>query len=155
MSAMSLFENFDGMEDEPVATAEAQEEESTSWDEGEAEAPALKAGEGAVTDAVRLYLRRIGKVKLLSIQDEVALAKKIEAGGPGAERAKQKMVEANLRLVVSIAKRYLRRGLRLKRRLLATCRQHKGSQATGRNNKPTPPREGASYKAHSVSVLHR
>jgi RNA polymerase primary sigma factor len=107
---MSLFENFEGMDDEPIAIAETQDE---NWDDAEADAPVLKAGEGAVTDAVRLYLRRIGKVKLLSIQDEVALAKKIEAGGPGAERAKQKMVEANLRLVVSIAKRYLRRGLTL------------------------------------------
>jgi RNA polymerase primary sigma factor len=59
-------------------------------------------------DALRLYLRAIGRVPLLSAQDEVALAKRIERGDG---RAKQQMVEANLRLVVSIAKRYLGRGL--------------------------------------------
>jgi RNA polymerase primary sigma factor len=59
-------------------------------------------------DALRLYLRAIGRVPLLSAQEEVALAKRIERGDG---RAKQQMVEANLRLVVSIAKRYLGRGL--------------------------------------------
>jgi RNA polymerase primary sigma factor len=93
----------------------------------------------AVTgDLVRIYLREIGRVPLLTAQDEVELAKSIEAGlfaeetirvgcqngGPrGAEvaelavlaaeglRAKQRLIEANLRLVVSIAKRYIGRGL--------------------------------------------
>src|SRR6266699_1932888 len=93
----------------------------------------------AVTgDLVRIYLREIGRVPLLTAQDEVDLAKSIEAGlfaeetirggcqgrGPlGAEvaelallaaegmRAKQRLIEANLRLVVSIAKRYIGRGL--------------------------------------------
>ena len=59
-------------------------------------------------DSLRLYLRAIGRVALLSAVEEVALAKRIERGD-GA--AKQQMVEANLRLVVSIAKRYLGRGL--------------------------------------------
>jgi RNA polymerase primary sigma factor len=59
-------------------------------------------------DSLRLYLRTIGRVALLSAAEEVALAKRIERGD-GA--AKQQMVEANLRLVVSIAKRYLGRGL--------------------------------------------
>ncbi|MFN3432080.1 MAG: RNA polymerase sigma factor RpoD [Candidatus Sericytochromatia bacterium] len=113
MRPMSLFESLEAMEDEAVLTEDAPDE-SAGWDEpADDAAPALKAGDGHVTDAVRLYLRRIGKVPLLSLQDEVELAKRIEAGGKGAERAKQKMVEANLRLVVSIAKRYLRRGLSL------------------------------------------
>jgi RNA polymerase primary sigma factor len=59
-------------------------------------------------DSLRLYLRAIGRVALLSGQEEVALAKRIERGDGVA---KQQMVEANLRLVVSIAKRYLGRGL--------------------------------------------
>jgi RNA polymerase primary sigma factor len=59
-------------------------------------------------DSLRLYLRAIGRVPLLSAAQEVALAKRIERGDP---LAKQQMVEANLRLVVSIAKRYLGRGL--------------------------------------------
>jgi len=61
-------------------------------------------------DSLRLYLRSIGRVPLLSAEEEVALAKRIERGD-GA--AKQHMVEANLRLVVSIAKGYVGRGLTL------------------------------------------
>ncbi len=59
-------------------------------------------------DSLRLYLRSIGKVDLLTAQQEVELAKRIERGDMAA---KQHMVEANLRLVVSIAKGYLGRGL--------------------------------------------
>ena len=59
-------------------------------------------------DSLRLYLRAIGRVPLLSAADEVALSKRIERGDMFA---KQQMVEANLRLVVSIAKGYLGRGL--------------------------------------------
>jgi RNA polymerase primary sigma factor len=59
-------------------------------------------------DAVRLYLRSISKVPLLTAEEEVALAKRIERGDV---HAKQQMVEANLRLVVSIAKHYVGRGL--------------------------------------------
>jgi RNA polymerase primary sigma factor len=61
-------------------------------------------------DSVRLYLREIGRVPLLSAQEEVELAKRIEQGD---KDAKDKMVEANLRLVVSIAKKYIGRGLDL------------------------------------------
>jgi RNA polymerase primary sigma factor len=59
-------------------------------------------------DSLRLYLRSIGKVPLLTAAEEVSLAKRIERGDMAA---KQQMVEANLRLVVSIAKSYLGRGL--------------------------------------------
>ena len=59
-------------------------------------------------DSLRLYLRSIGRVQLLTADREVALAQRIERGDLGA---KQEMVEANLRLVVSIAKGYLGRGL--------------------------------------------
>ncbi len=59
-------------------------------------------------DSLRLYLRSIGRVPLLSAEEEVALAKRIERGDIAA---KQHMVEANLRLVVSIAKGYVGRGL--------------------------------------------
>jgi RNA polymerase primary sigma factor len=61
-------------------------------------------------DSLRLYLRSIGRVPLLSGEEEVALAKRIERGDMAA---KQHMVEANLRLVVSIAKGYVGRGLTL------------------------------------------
>jgi RNA polymerase primary sigma factor len=61
-------------------------------------------------DSLRLYLRSIGRVPLLSAEEEVSLAKQIERGDMSA---KQHMVEANLRLVVSIAKGYVGRGLTL------------------------------------------
>lgn len=61
-------------------------------------------------DSVRLYLREIGKIPLLTAEEELALAKKVVAG---SKKAKDKMAEANMRLVVSIAKRYVGRGLDL------------------------------------------
>jgi RNA polymerase primary sigma factor len=61
-------------------------------------------------DSVRLYLREIGKIPLLSAEEELTLAYKVISGD---KRAKDKMAEANMRLVVSIAKRYVGRGLDL------------------------------------------
>ena len=61
-----------------------------------------------VSDPVRMYLKEIGRVDLLSADEEVDLAKRIEDGD---ELAKQELAEANLRLVVSIAKRYVGRGM--------------------------------------------
>ena len=62
----------------------------------------------AVDDPVRMYLKEIGKVPLLTAEEEIELAKRMEAGD---EAAKQKLCESNLRLVVSIAKRYVGRGM--------------------------------------------
>ena len=81
-----------------------------------AEAPAeaaeeldLSVPEGiSIDDPVRMYLKEIGKVPLLSLDEEIELAKRLEEGDP---EAKQKLSEANLRLVVSIAKRYVGRGM--------------------------------------------
>ena len=61
-----------------------------------------------MNDPVRMYLKEIGRVSLLNADQEIALAKRIEAGD---EEAKQELAEANLRLVVSIAKRYVGRGM--------------------------------------------
>jgi len=61
-------------------------------------------------DSVRLYLREIGKIPLLTAEEELALAKRVVKGD---KRAKDQMAEANMRLVVSIAKRYVGRGLDL------------------------------------------
>ncbi|MFC5703643.1 RNA polymerase sigma factor RpoD [Cohnella faecalis] len=64
-----------------------------------------------INDPVRMYLKEIGRVPLLGADDEVELAKKIEIGGYDGEEAKKRLAEANLRLVVSIAKRYVGRGM--------------------------------------------
>lgn len=61
-----------------------------------------------LTDPVRMYLREIGKVSLLTAEEEVVLAQRMEEGDI---KAKQKLVDANLRLVVSIAKKYIGRGM--------------------------------------------
>jgi RNA polymerase primary sigma factor len=65
---------------------------------------------GVVKDPIRMYLREIGRVDLLTPEEEVILAKRIEKGDP---IAKKQIAEANLRLVVSIAKKYVGRGLTL------------------------------------------
>ena len=65
----------------------------------------------AVEDPVRLYLREIGRIKLLSTNEEIELARKIIQGGSAGAIAKRKLVQANLRLVVSIAKKYVGRGM--------------------------------------------
>ncbi|HIX16234.1 MAG TPA: RNA polymerase sigma factor RpoD [Candidatus Hungatella pullicola] len=85
------------------------EEELEGEEEIDMENIDLSVPEGVGTeDPVRMYLKEIGKVPLLNSEDEIELAKKIELGD---EEAKQKLTEANLRLVVSIAKRYVGRGM--------------------------------------------
>lgn len=87
-------------------------EHSFKKDEKEAEkaqAEDLSAPTGVkINDPVRMYLKEIGRVQLLTAAEEVELALKIEEGD---QEAKQRLAEANLRLVVSIAKRYVGRGM--------------------------------------------
>jgi RNA polymerase primary sigma factor len=64
----------------------------------------------ATSDAVRMYLKEIGKVPLLSPEEEIELAKRVKEGD---EEAKQRLAEANLRLVVSVARKYAGRGMSL------------------------------------------
>jgi RNA polymerase primary sigma factor len=80
-------------------------------DEEEDDIDTINSGEyfdDVSDDSVRLYLREIGKIPLLSAEEELALAQRVVAGD---KKAKDKMAEANMRLVVSIAKRYSGRGL--------------------------------------------
>ena len=72
--------------------------------------PVDLAAEYSLDDPVRMYLKEIGQVKLLSAEEEVELAKKVAEGD---QNAKNKLTEANLRLVVSIAKKYSGRGLHI------------------------------------------
>ncbi len=67
-------------------------------------------GEGQITDPVRMYLKEIGRVALLTAAEEVDLAKRSEKNDPAA---KERLISSNLRLVVSIAKKYVGRGLTL------------------------------------------
>ncbi|MGQ9511790.1 sigma-70 family RNA polymerase sigma factor, partial [Thermodesulfitimonas sp.] len=89
---------------------EAQDLEPT---EGTPEPPPLDTDltipEGVeIDDPVRMYLKEIGRIPLLTPEEEVELAKRMEQGD---EAAKRRLIEANLRLVVSIAKRYVGRGM--------------------------------------------
>ncbi len=85
------------------------EDTDATDDVDETEEYDLSVPEGiGLDDPVRMYLKEIGRVPLLTAEEEVELAKGIEAG---SEEAKRKLAEANLRLVVSIAKRYVGRGM--------------------------------------------
>src|SRR5690606_26639611 len=91
-----------------AARVEAAAEARRTAAEDAPRKPAIDLTVEPSLDSLRLYLRSIGKVPLLTAEEEVSLAKRIERGDMAA---KQHMVEANLRLVVSIAKGYLGRGL--------------------------------------------
>ena len=105
----------DPIKNRPLATDETEFDEPTiddvDDDEETEDLDALNAGQyldDISDDSVRLYLREIGKIPLLSAEEEMELAQCVIQGD---KRAKDKMAEANMRLVVSIAKRYSGRGL--------------------------------------------
>src|SRR5450830_385313 len=93
---------------EPLGNAalESSSDETETESESESETEVdLSVPEGVgIDDPVRMYLKEIGRVPLLSPEEEVSLAKRMEEND---EEAKRKLAEANLRLVVSIAKRYV------------------------------------------------
>ena len=85
------------------------EEEETDDEDTSLENIDLSVPEGvSIEDPVRMYLKEIGKVSLLTAEEEIELAQRMEQGD---EAAKKRLAEANLRLVVSIAKRYVGRGM--------------------------------------------
>lgn len=105
-----FFESLSDMGIEVLNENEGEEDSEESRDQDDYGAdndlslpPGVK-----INDPVRMYLKEIGRVPLLSAEDEVELAKRIEEGD---EEAKRRLAEANLRLVVSIAKRYVGRGM--------------------------------------------
>ena len=101
-------EDDDLLEEPPVIETDAFLDEVEEIPEEElADTNALAEGL-AIDDPVRMYLKEIGKVDLLNPDEEIELAKRMLEGD---ERAKQRLAEANLRLVVSIAKRYVGRGM--------------------------------------------
>ena len=101
---MKELEEIDMEEEDPDVKAQIESNPKTK----EIDLEATISKTVAVDDPVRMYLKEIGKVPLLSAEEEVELAKRMEAGD---EYAKQKLCEANLRLVVSIAKKYVGRGM--------------------------------------------
>jgi RNA polymerase primary sigma factor len=117
---MAAFPEIEGDADGMSRVAEAfqamgipiSDESEDEADEGSAVEAAADAelGSAALDDPVRAYLNEIGRVRLLTKAQEVELAQQIEAG---SEAARQHLIEANLRLVVSIARKYLVRGLPL------------------------------------------
>ena len=109
----ALYQELDDAAVEIIGRTAADEEIEDDW-EPEAEEELIQPNDTFIDDiaddSVRLYLREIGKIPLLTPEEELALAHKVVAGN---KRAKDKMAEANMRLVVSIAKRYVGRGLDL------------------------------------------
>ncbi len=97
--------------DESVDVLEVGEEEEIKGGDIEKEIEVLTAlAGGQITDPVRMYLKEIGKISLLTAEDEVSLAKRVEKSDL---KAKERLINSNLRLVVSIAKKYVGRGLSL------------------------------------------
>ncbi len=105
-----VYQNLEDMGIDIVGDKEeATLEKENQADEIDVEKEDLSVPKGiSVDDPVRMYLKEIGKVALLTAEEETTLAKKMEAGD---EEAKKRLAEANLRLVVSIAKRYVGRGM--------------------------------------------
>lgn len=90
-------------DDKPFGDPEDGKQDDYIFDDPLSLPPGIK-----IDDPVRMYLKEIGRVGLLSAEDEVSLARRIEQGD---EEAKRRLAEANLRLVVSIARRYVGRGM--------------------------------------------
>ena len=99
----------EGDSDDTFLLSDDDEVNLSEEDEVDMENIDLSVPEGvSIEDPVRMYLKEIGKVPLLSAEEEIELAKRMEEGD---EAAKKRLAEANLRLVVSIAKRYVGRGM--------------------------------------------
>lgn len=110
----SIYEHFGAIgievsDDDGSDTSDGKNGEAKDADADEENDVDLSVPDGvAIDDPVRMYLKEIGRIALLTADEEVELAKRIEAGD---EEARRHLAEANLRLVVSIAKRYVGRGM--------------------------------------------
>ena len=102
-----IYEKLEKMGVEIVNDPESDNPEDMDFKEQDVEEIILQDGVG-IDDHVRMYLKEIGKVPLLSMEEEIMYAQRMAEGD---ETAKQMLAEANLRLVVSIAKRYVGRGM--------------------------------------------
>ena len=107
LDADSLDDLYNAFNENNIAIISEGEEDSSS-DSGLLLDDSTLTKDLTINDPVRMYLKEIGQIKLLSLQEESVLAERITAGD---EEAKNILAEANLRLVVSIAKRYVGRGM--------------------------------------------
>lgn len=103
-----IFDTFEGMGIKIKSDAEAEAELVAAENEDPESNIIILNDSISVDDPVRMYLKEMGKVPLLSADEEIEIAQRVEHGD---EKAKEKLAEANLRLVVSIAKRYVGRGM--------------------------------------------
>lgn len=103
-----IFDTLEGMGIKIKSDAEAEAEIEASELEDADSHMIILNDSISVDDPVRMYLKEMGKVPLLSADEEIEIAQRVEKGD---EKAKEKLAEANLRLVVSIAKRYVGRGM--------------------------------------------
>ncbi|NLW79065.1 MAG: RNA polymerase sigma factor RpoD [Ruminococcaceae bacterium] len=107
-----LYETLDANNIEIVDEPDPEAEKFTLTEENTEQFESELSAEGvSIDDPVKVYLKEIGRVPLLTSEEEVALAIRIQNGGADGDIAKKKLSEANLRLVVSIAKRYVGRGM--------------------------------------------
>lgn len=105
---------FDSLKEEGLENMKAEQGTKIEIDETKLAEPAFLDNISVpLDDSVKLYLKEIGKVPLLKAIEELELSRAILKGGIDSTLAKRKLIRANLRLVVSIAKRYLGRGLNL------------------------------------------
>ncbi len=110
-AGIDVLPSDEGTEDtQPSVEELSQLQEELDEEQKNIEAAESLETEGSTSDPVRMYLREIGKVPLLTSEQELEIAKRIEQGD---QEAAKEMTEANLRLVVSIAKRYVGRGMQL------------------------------------------
>lgn len=106
-----LYDKLMKMNIDVFETIDEEKDQTKPIEDLEKELEALTVlTEGTVSDPVRMYLKEIGRIPLLTFDQEIDLAKKVEKG---EKAAKQQLITSNLRLVVSIAKKYVGRGLTL------------------------------------------
>ena len=109
ISTEEMEKTYDRFESEKIELIEDMDKELEEIEISKEELEDLSVPEGiSIDDHVKMYLKEIGKVDLLSADEETELARRMAEGD---EEAKKKLAEANLRLVVSIAKRYVGRGM--------------------------------------------
>ena len=112
MNGVDVLKAEEGKGEEEILLMTDDEEAVVDSEEIDLSNIDLSVPEGvSLEDPVRMYLKEIGKVPLLTAEEEIELSKQMELGGEAGQAARQRLAEANLRLVVSITKRYVGRGM--------------------------------------------